>query len=105
MLSPNSRPAHWTVLAGAKRRYRAACHLQAISQGLRRLPGDAMHVRVTFVPPDRRRRDLDNLVAAMKSAMDALADVTGIDDSRWTYTHTIDHDRIGGMVEVSLEAA
>lgn len=105
-LSPNSRPPHWSVLAKAKRAYRQACHLEAMAAGWRKgtfAPDDRLHVRLVFVPPDRRRRDLDNLIAAMKSGLDGLADALGVDDSRWTLTCAIDEGGIGGMVRVGIE--
>ena len=105
-LSPNSRPPHWSVLAKAKRAYRQACYVEAMAAGLRKgtfAPADRLHVRLVFVPPDRRRRDLDNLIAAMKSGLDGLADALGVDDSRWTLTCAIDEGGIGGMVRVGIE--
>ena len=39
-----------------------------------------------FVPPDAHRRDADNLLAASKAAIDALSQVTGVDDSKFSFT-------------------
>lgn len=36
-----------------------------------------------FYPPDKRRRDVDNLLASLKSALDGICDAWGIDDSRF----------------------
>lgn len=86
-LSPNAR-GHWTRLAQAKKAYRARCRAIAgvaapiLSEALQRLP-ERLDVAITFVPPDRRARDLDNLLASMKSGLDGLADALGVDDSRW----------------------
>lgn len=107
-LSPNSRPPHWSVLAKAKRAYRSACHYQALAAGWRTgvfAADDRLHVRLMFVPPDRRRRDMDNLIAAMKAGLDGLADALGVDDSRWTLTCAIDDGSIGGMVRVEVGRA
>lgn len=82
-LSPNVRQ-HWSKLAQAKRRYRAACYLAAKSQGARELDAEQLAVRMRFVPPDRRARDLDNLIASMKAGLDGLADAIGVDDSCFT---------------------
>lgn len=85
-LSPNTRQ-HWAALAKAKRAYRRACWVQAIEQGARRLHGvERVHVGLEFVPPSRRAFDLDNLLARMKSGLDGLADVLGVDDSKWEIT-------------------
>ena len=42
---------------------------------------DRMRCRVTFFAPDRRRRDLDNLLASMKPYLDGIAKALGADDS------------------------
>lgn len=36
---------------------------------------------ITFYCPDRRRRDIDNLLASLKPSLDGIANATGIDDS------------------------
>jgi Holliday junction resolvase RusA-like endonuclease len=38
-------------------------------------------IMFTFHPPDARRRDLDNLHAAMKPAIDGMAQALGVDDA------------------------
>lgn len=49
---------------------------------------DRLHIWICFRPPDRRRRDDDNLVRAFKSARDGIADGLGIDD-RLLITHSM----------------
>lgn len=105
-LSPNTRHAHWSQLAKAKRRYRQACHLEALAghcRLMRLAPDERLHLTLLFVPPDRRARDLDNLIASMKSGLDGVADALGVDDSRWALTCSIDEREIGGMVRVAIE--
>ena len=41
---------------------------------------------ITFHPPDNRRRDLDNMLASIKSGLDGISDALGVDDSTWTLT-------------------
>ncbi|MEY2654294.1 MAG: hypothetical protein RLZZ524_1322 [Pseudomonadota bacterium] len=101
-LSPNTRHAHWSSLARAKRRFRSACSMVAKQHGAGRLESPELAVNISFVPPDRRRRDLDNCIAAMKSGLDGLADVLGVDDSRWTLTATLDSSQVGGFVRVEV---
>lgn len=102
-LNPNARHSHWSQLAKAKRRYRAACALQARAQGCGLIAADRLTVHLRFTPPDRRTRDDQNLIAAMKSGLDGLADVLGVDDSRWHVTHDpIDTSTIGGFVRVEV---
>ena len=63
-----------------------------------------MRVSLTFVPPDRRRRDLDNLLASMKSGLDGLADAMGIDDSHWKLAIEMSPETVkGGAVLVTVE--
>ena len=81
-LSPNGR-MHWAKLAQAKRSYRSACYLTAVAQNARPVVADRLQVCLEFVPPTRRKYDLDNLLARMKSGLDGVADVLGVDDSRW----------------------
>lgn len=42
-----------------------------------------IHVTVTFVQSDKRRRDLDNLLAASKPAFDGISRALEIDDSKF----------------------
>ena len=99
-LSPNKRQ-HWAQLAKAKKLYRAVCATQARLQGLDHMAVSAVHLKLTFTPPTRRRFDLDNLLARMKSGLDGLADVIGVDDSRWTLEIS-KADQVGGYVQVEI---
>lgn len=101
-LSPNTRHAHWSQLARAKRVYRAACAITARQQGAGSMESRELAVSLVFVPPNRRARDLDNLIGSMKAGLDGLVDVLGVDDSRWTLTAMIDRDNIGGFVRVEI---
>ncbi|MFO1268569.1 MAG: hypothetical protein U1F25_13740 [Rubrivivax sp.] len=88
----------------AKKSFRQACALTARSQGARRIDAAELAISLVFVPPDRRARDLDNLIAAMKAGLDGLADVLGVDDSRWRHAKppTIARGEIGGLVRVEV---
>lgn len=99
-LSPNAR-LHWAVVAKAKKAYRAECALQARAQGVGRTKVQKLHIDLLFFPPSRRSFDLDNALARMKSGLDGLADVLGVDDKNWKLG--IDKaDQIGGMVKVEV---
>ncbi len=102
-LSPNARQ-HWSALARAKKAYRHACATQAQVQGIRRIEAGKLHVSLVFVPPNRRAHDLDNLLARMKSGLDGLADVMGVDDKHWSLS-IAKADEIGGMVRVEVSHA
>ena len=100
-LSPNAR-SHWRAHAKAKASYREACAYHARQQGAKKIEADRLSVRLRFVPPDRRRRDLDNLIASMKSGLDGLADVLGVDDNRWQLAAELVEGQIGGFVRVEV---
>jgi crossover junction endodeoxyribonuclease RusA len=61
-------------------------------------------VRLQFFKPDKRARDWDNMLAAMKSGLDGLADAMGVDDSRWRLSFDVADETVpGGLVLVSVE--
>lgn len=104
-LSPNAR-VHWASLAKTKAAYRQACWALAHqAKGLQQWapidPAARPLVKLTFVPPNRRARDLDNCLAAMKSGLDGLAQALGCDDSRWRLQIEM-AEEIGGMVKVEV---
>ena len=103
-LSPNAR-GHWAIKARDKKAYRALCAWETQSQGLGRIYAERLHLKITFVPPNRRARDLDNLLASLKSGLDGLCDVLGVDDSKWSIEISKADDRIGGFVEIEVKAA
>ncbi|MBW3095660.1 endonuclease [Pseudohoeflea coraliihabitans] len=83
ILNPNKR-VHWAPEAKAKRKARMDTAWLTRTAGGALLNCEQVHVSMTFVPPDRRARDLDNMAAATKAHRDGIADVIGIDDSRWS---------------------
>lgn len=44
----------------------------------------ATHLDITFRPPDRRRRDLDGMLSAIKYGLDGMALAMGVDDADWS---------------------
>ena len=101
-LSPNAR-LHWAKLAKAKKAYRAECAYLAIAQGIRKVEADKLHLSLTFFAPTRRAYDLDNALARMKAGLDGLADVLGVDDSKWSLS-IARGDTTGGSVTVVIDA-
>lgn len=83
VLNPNRRP-HWAVKARAFKTYKFQC-FAVLRQHRDQLQGRAAF-QIEFRPPDARRRDADNLFAASKAAIDALSQVTGVDDSKFCFT-------------------
>lgn len=105
-LSPNAN-AHWRVKAEEKRKYRKACCVETIRQAPP-APREGMLLRLemAFSPPDRRRYDVDNLLASMKSGIDGMCDALAIDDSGFdsVLVKKLDRDpeQDGGCVYVRI---
>jgi crossover junction endodeoxyribonuclease RusA len=106
-LSPNAR-VHWRTLAAQKSIARVCARYLAIEAGAKRATfPERPAVTVTFHPPDRRKRDIQNVIGSLKAAVDGIADGMGVDDSsfriRWP-------DEFGwplkaGVVVVAVEEA
>lgn len=102
VLSPNSR-AHWSRRHRASKAYRQTCALLARAARLQVPESARLELRIEFVPPDRRLRDDDNLVAAFKAGRDGLADALGIDDTRFVLRVALSKEVVrGGEVRVTI---
>lgn len=99
-LSPNAR-GHWSKSAPAKKSYRHECATECRRQGVGKLSGP-IHATITFHPPDKRRRDLDNMLSSFKSGIDGIVDAIGVDDSEWTITISKGEPVKGGRVVVGI---
>ena len=100
-LWPNSRVDRRKSSA-TRKAYRADGAKAVWAAGFRKLNWDQAHLRITFHPPCRRVRDLDNMLAAIKSALDGVSDAIGIDDSRWELSLRRGPVVDGGAVHVAL---
>jgi len=100
-LSPNWR-GHWGSKAQAKKSFRKAWAITAMSQGARKIDAAGLKVSLAFHLPNKRAMDLDNLLARCKAGLDGLADVLGVDDSKWQIAIS-KADTIGGFVRVTVE--
>lgn len=97
-LSPNSR-CHWAQKARVFAAYKFQCHA-LLSQHRPALWGrDSFELR--FLPPDRHRRDLDNMLASSKAALDALSEVCGVDDSKFSLKIVKGEPVKGGAVVIA----
>ena len=106
-LSPNKR-LHWAKLATAKKQYRKDCYSVSKEQ-LKKYRGvyenipEKLVLEMTFIPPDKRSYDRDNLVARMKAGIDGLSDALRINDKRFnTVISTMDSDYLGGFVRIRI---
>jgi crossover junction endodeoxyribonuclease RusA len=101
-LSPNGRK-HWAAKARAFKAYKAQC-MWAMLAHKKALAGKS-EFTITFCPPDRHRRDRDNMIAAFKAGQDAIAAVTGVDDGKFVVTYAVGNPVTGGCVLVEITEA
>lgn len=104
-LSPNKR-VHWARKARAVKYYRTLAMVVARNMGRRERVWVRAEARTTFYLPDRRRRDPDNLMAAMKAAWDGLVDARVLADDNQLVAHppTLTVDRSWPRVEIEITA-
>jgi crossover junction endodeoxyribonuclease RusA len=102
-LHPNQR-VHWAQKAHAAKKARAdakMCTFQAMVRTpvvyVGRIP-----VAITFHPPDKRRRDTDGMLSALKSSLDGVADALGVDDNLFDLSLTVGEPVKGGEVVVTV---
>ncbi len=103
-LSPNSR-IHWAPRARAKKSARENAYLLTKKAGWHRIawPKGRLAVWIDFYAPDRRRRDVDNLLASCKAVLDGIADAMGVDDRRFVpYPFLHDEARKPGEVRIRI---
>ncbi len=107
VLHPNAR-VHWAKKALSTKIARMAAACCAREAGIRAGDTDipqALKVTAIFCPPDNRRRDLDGMLSSIKSYLDGIADVLGVDDSKWQIALRKEAPCKGGAVFIELEAA
>jgi crossover junction endodeoxyribonuclease RusA len=86
-LNPNrSKGRHWSTTAGIRKKAKEDAYnltrLAMIAQKAEKPKGD-VPLSVTFILPDNRSRDRDNLLASCKNALDGVADALGINDAQF----------------------
>lgn len=83
-LRPNaSSPGNWRRKSEAAKAYRNACYWHSYNQRLVMPDAGEIAIEITFHPPDNRRRDLDNMLAAFKAGLDGFADAHEVNDHRF----------------------
>lgn len=98
-LSPNARKDR-RAISGLRKRYRTACAWEARLKGA--MAEDQSVLAITFCPPDKRRRDLDNMLASFKAGIDGITDATGVDDALWSLVLRRDEPVKNGCVLVHI---
>jgi crossover junction endodeoxyribonuclease RusA len=106
-LHPNAR-VHWAKRAKAAKQARTLGWGMTLTAGIRRndpdIPKD-LKVTAVFFPPDDRKRDADGMLSNIKSYLDGISDVIGVDDSKWQIAIRREAKKKGGLVRIELEAA
>jgi crossover junction endodeoxyribonuclease RusA len=101
-LSPNAR-VHWSAKARAVKDARILSWFKVsdiVGLPLPRWP--AANLEMVFCPPDKRRRDADNLIAATKAHRDGISDALGTDDSKFHVSYSMGSPVKGGAVIVTI---
>lgn len=108
-LSWPSRPlwqnfrAHWAVLARAKRSARNEAFWMAREAAVATDPAATLEFQ--FHPPDARKRDLHNMPATQKAAIDGIAQAMGCDDEgfRCIWPTAFSEPVKGGCVIITIK--
>lgn len=84
-LNPNrSKGMHWGSTSALRKTARDAAFWLAWPSRLSGVrAASTFPLSITFVQPDRRARDRDNLLAALKPSLDGVADALGVNDSQF----------------------
>ena len=86
-LNPNNANGmHWSVTSGLRKKakhFGYVLGMEAAQKAGWHPHGQDVPLRITFEMPDRRLRDRDNLLAAMKASLDGVARALGIDDNQF----------------------
>ena len=103
VLHPNARP-HWGAKARAVKKARKDAGWAAKAAGIGRIDAEALRLTITFSPPNSHAHDLDGLVSSIKSYLDGIADVVGVDDRNWRLIPVKTDARPLGNVHILIEA-
>lgn len=105
-LHPNAR-VHWAKKAKATKQARSDAAWLALSSGVRThdfVGADNLGVTLVFVPPDKRGRDTDGMISSVKAYCDGIADVVGVDDSKWVLGIRREAPQKPGIVRVEIDS-
>lgn len=108
-LSSNAR-IHWAQRQKLVRSCRNTAHVMTLAtlkpweRDALRVGTDKIHVFITYLPPDNRRRDRSNMDCnlTMKAYLDGIADAIGVDDNRFVPSYRVGEVTKGGGVIVEM---
>lgn len=105
VLNPNDK-SHWAVKSRAARMYRNMCLVlaknAAQAQKYRCTGLNKIDFSLEFCPPDRRRRDDDNMLASFKAGRDGVADALSVDDNKFVTSFEVGEPVEDGVVVVRI---
>jgi crossover junction endodeoxyribonuclease RusA len=108
-LNPNSsKGKHWASTVALRKAARVGAKLLALeaADGVKLAMEGELALTVTFVQPDRRNRDRDNLLAACKPMLDGIADALGVNDNQFEpVTICREYGEKPGSVRVKISAS
>lgn len=104
ILNPNNR-SHWRAKLEAKRSARESAYCLAYNLHTALDGQKKYQVELIFCPPDKRPRDLDNMLSSQKHALDGMCKALKINDRM--IRPVLDWGPVvrGGRVEVRISEA
>jgi hypothetical protein len=104
-LSPNAR-AHWADKASAAKRSRHVAWALTLAALKGSKPDwKAVAIHWEFHPKTANRPDDDNAISSCKAYRDGISDALGINDAKFTTTHSMGEPVKGGAVLVTVRPA
>lgn len=102
-LSPNAR-LHWAAKSRLAKKAKADAYALALAAARSQPvePAGYVKVAIEFCPPDRRGRDLDNMLSSLKWALDGIAQALGVNDKRFAISMHVAEPCKGGKVVVHV---
>jgi len=86
-LFPNRKNGnHWTTTSAVKDAQKNAAYMltkEALQTTKAEWPEGNIPLSLVYLTPDKRKRDLDNMLAASKALIDGMAKALEVDDSRF----------------------
>ena len=105
-LNPNrSHGRHWKATRKAKDEAFEAAYMttSVVYASIKNIPHEPIPLHITFVRQDKRRVDLDNLLASCKQFLDGIAQAMKIDDKLFDpITITRGHDKEKSFTKVEI---
>jgi crossover junction endodeoxyribonuclease RusA len=99
-LKPNVK-SHWAKKAKSVASYKETCFYLTKEAKIAQTPYTSMEL--VFYPPNKRKFDLDNMLATMKSGIDGMCTALKIDDNCFKKISIEMAEDIGGFVKIHLE--